>query len=243
MHHLPQLILIDPIGHGPGKSRLDHPAGRTQQTLHRNCAAYRTPSMSSISPQHPHKVADGGRTPPIQSSQTGASPALSKGPPQALQSAGKKVVTRSSKTARATLPGLRKTRETARHSTTPSGGPPGGAPAVSPSALSFKHSLKTHLTRGTGKSRAIARSISPPHGLPSTILHQTRCIVLRPDSRCYTPSQPQATACGRGDIHIWHHPPAFSPLYQRPNPAPSSPPEPSSSEPSSVSSSVPSPSM
>ncbi len=121
-----------------------------------NCPAYRTPSISSASPQRPHNVCDCVSTPQIQASQTGANPARSSGPPQALQSAGKKVVTRSSTTARATLPGLRNTRDTARHSPTPPGGPPGGAPVVLPSALSFKHSLKTHLTRQRSRSARTA---------------------------------------------------------------------------------------
>ena len=153
--------------------------------------------MSSASPQRPHRVADWGLTPPIQSSQTGIRPARSKGPPQALQSAGKKVVTRSSTTARATLPGLRKTRETARHSTTPPRGPPGGAPVESPRALSFKHSLKTHLTRHQ------QIPCHCPQYKPSTPLHVNNSAPNQmhgasPNSRCYTPSQFQASVlCNR----------------------------------------------
>jgi hypothetical protein len=113
-----------------------------------NCPAYRTPSISSASPHRRHKVVDCTEIPRTQSSQTGEKPDLRRGPPQALQSAGYNVVTRSSSTARATRPGSISKREITRPSATPPSGAPGGPPEAEPSALSFKHSLlKTHLTR------------------------------------------------------------------------------------------------
>jgi len=115
-----------------------------------DCPANHTPSTSSASPQQTHSAADCLRSPLKHSSHTGEEPAMSSGPPQALLSARKKIVTRSSTTSRTTLPGnpvLRSTRDTARHSSTPLRCPPGGAPRVNPSDLSFRHWLKTHLTR------------------------------------------------------------------------------------------------
>ncbi len=66
-------------------------------------------------------------------------------------------MTRSSSVARTTRPGPRNKRDIACPSTTPPGGAPGGPPAANPSALSFKHSLKTHLTRRR------SRSLGPRH--------------------------------------------------------------------------------
>ena len=81
-----------------------------------------------------------------------------RGPPQARQSAGKTVVTRSRTVEENAEAGLRSTRTTARHSPTLPGSPPGGAPVVTSSALSFTLSLKTHLTRRR------SRSVGPRHG-------------------------------------------------------------------------------
>ena len=139
--------------------------------------------MSSASPQRTHSVAVCARRPSKHESQRGEDPALSNGPPQALQSAGKNVVTRSSYAVRASWTGLLSTRETARHSSTlptfcparlPGG--PGGAPVLLSSELSFQRWLKTHLTRSAWSNfHTDARSIAPPHSHPSTIRHQTRC--------------------------------------------------------------------
>jgi len=125
-----------------------------------NCPAKRTPSRSRASPHCLHNVAVCTATAPKQSSQTGESPARSSGPPQTLQSAGNKVVTKSSTTARTTRPGFCRKRVIALPSATLAskpGGVPGGPPALLPSALSFKHSLKTHLTRRR------SRSVGPRH--------------------------------------------------------------------------------
>ena len=143
--------------------------------------------MSNASPQRTHSVVVCARRPSKHESQRGEDPALSNGPPQALQSAGKNVVTRSSYIARASCAGLFSTRETARHSSTrpelsparlPGG--PGGAPVLLSSELSFQRWLKTHLTRGMGNFHTNARSIAPPHIHTSTIRHHVRCTQQRP---------------------------------------------------------------
>src|SRR6185369_5917263 len=120
-------------------------------------------------------------------SQRGEDPALSNGPPQALQSAGKNVVTRSSYAARASWTGLLSTRETARHSSTRPAfcparlpGGPGGAPVLLSSELSFQRWLKTHLTRGMGNFHTNERSIVPPCGSASRIVHHARCARATP---------------------------------------------------------------
>src|SRR6185437_11379854 len=144
----------------------------------------RTPSRSSASPQRLHSVAVCTPTALKQSSQTGETPARSSGPPQTLQSAGNRVVTKSSTTARTTRPGLCSKRDIALPSATlvgKPGGAPDGPPALLPSALSFKHSLKTHLTRRR------SRSVGPRHARSIRLncdFYPNRCTTLDASKSC-----------------------------------------------------------
>ena len=180
--------------------------GVHRTSLTSNCPAKRSLSIPSASPHRQQRVIDWGETCDRQTSQTGAKPARSRGLPQAVQSAGKNVVTRSSRRVRATptvAAELHKTlwRHVTRSTSSPPGGPPDqlpirldGVPPETSSVLPFRLSLKTHLPRW--RSRSVGprpeRSISPdsPKDQP-TLGHCFRAHLSRSES---PPPSPAATS-------------------------------------------------
>ena len=154
--------------------------------------------MPVASPQMAHSEPVCGRSAPSHASQTGAFPKDNNGPPHTRQSVGNIVVIKSSIANRAALTGkaadCRNTLAQPRSVTTlpvkagtartaPPGGPPGSCPACLPCELSFRLSLKTHLT-GTA-----LQALGPRH-FPQYMRssHETQTLSWRQQSQRRNPS-------------------------------------------------------